>query len=104
MKSDVSRKSKLSIFLPTKGKQWFDDQRSSTSSKDDGNSQQDGDSTISNEEGEVLDSQGESNQPRRKSIRILKIQDFPQQESHEFNNSKKRKSNSTSSKEQTELN
>ena len=97
MKKDGNLKGSSSIFLPTRGKQWFDNQRSSTSSNDDGNSQQDGDSTISNDEGEVLDSQGESNEPRRKSIRILKIQDFPQQESHEFNNSKKRKSNSTSS-------
>ena len=102
MKEEVNRKDKPSIFLKKKGKQWFDDVRSSTSSKDDGNSQQDGDSTISNEDSEALDSERESNPPRRKSIRILNIQDFPQQDFQEFN-SRKRKSNSTSSKEQMEL-
>jgi hypothetical protein len=104
MKEEVNRKDKPSIFLKKKGKQWFDDVRSSTSSKDDVNSMQDGDSTISNEEGEILNSEKESNdKTRRKSIRILNIQDFPQQNFEEFHSTKKRKSNSTSSKEQMEL-
>jgi len=56
MKEEVNRKDKPSIFLKKKGKQWFDDVKSSTSSKDDGNSHNDGDSTTSKEDGEVEDS------------------------------------------------
>ena len=79
MKRNVNQEASPTIFLKTKGRRWFDDQRSSTSSKDDGNSQQEGDSTISNEEGEILDEE-QSNQTQGKSVRILKIQDFPPQE------------------------
>jgi len=103
MKKEVNLRGESSIFLPTKGKQWFDDSKSSKSQKEDENHPQDGDSTTSMEDGEILDSDKQSNPSRRKSIRILSIQDLPPQNFEDFHSLKKRKSNSTSSKEQMEL-
>jgi hypothetical protein len=61
------------IFLKNKGKQWFDDLGSSTSSKGDGNLQQEGDFT---QEGEILD--GGDKKPTRSKIKTIPIKDLPQ--------------------------